>query len=147
MLLKGVPLPASMHHWSWSCHVKGCILIDHIVPLAKRKKNDDSGNCHKLAGGPSGSTKLLFLFCPSLANTCHWKTSRFLTTPGITHLGSCCSVRKKFPSLVVLMKAVCGERQKTVFEDSKEEEYNGFVNEQLLSTVQEYGSTSLAGVY
>lgn len=55
--------------------IKGSILIDHILPPAEGKKNDDSGNYYKLAGGPSGSTKLLFSFCPSLANICCWKTS------------------------------------------------------------------------
>lgn len=51
--------------------IKG-VLIDDILLPAKGKKNDGSDNCYKLTGGPSGSTRLQFVFYPSVASTCQY---------------------------------------------------------------------------
>lgn len=75
-------------------------------------------------------------------------------TRGVTYPGSCCcSVRKKFPSLVVSMKVTYTVLEKGTRLFSKTARRRNVmlcclpVSGQLLSTIEKYGGTSMAGTY
>lgn len=132
---------------------KGSILIDHILPPAEEKKNDDSEKCYRraLAGGPLGSTKLLFPFCPSLANTSQWKTSLSKWHPALpTRVDAAWWWRN---SLLVPTILICSVLEKDTRLFSKTGRRRNVVlcglpdNSQLLWTIEKSGSTSLGGMY
>lgn len=101
---------------------------------------------YKLTGGPSGSTRLQFAF---LANTCQWKTSHshmMLPTQAHAALWERCSLPSWYPWNLRIKKKGTGLFLKT---DKRRNIILSHlpVNGQLLSTVEKYGYTSMAGIY